>query len=99
MIKILNYIDKNLKRTYGHYLWCWIAPFNYKDIEHNNVNKYHSILKFFQFTIGYKDIFILIKSDTREFFGTKKYIVFEDYVLLELFEWEEVLFSEIVEYK
>jgi len=104
MIKILDYVNSdNYKRAYGHYYWHWISPCNcylYNGIQHNDGGYYHTVLKFYKFNIGNKEIYILIKTDTREFFGERKYLVYEDYenyILLELFDWEELLFFEIVE--
>jgi len=100
MIKILDNVSDNFKRVFGRYLWSWIAPCNCyinNSIQHNDGGNYHSVLKFFEFVIGNKDIFVLIKSDTRDFLGEKRYVVYENYVLLEIFDWEEILFYEIIE--
>jgi len=86
-------------------IFYWSAPCNCGDyIQHNDGGNYHTVLKFFQFIIDDKEIYILVKSDTRDFYGNKSYVLYHNenwekhYILLELEEWENLLYSEIVEF-
>jgi len=99
--KIKDYSDK------AEIKWYWRSPCNcIGDIKHNDGGNYHSQLLFYKFDIENenKEVFLLIKTDTRDkVFATenKKYVFYlgeKYYYLLELEEWEDLLYYEIVEF-
>jgi len=70
-----------------------------QDVRHNEGGFYHKMLYFYRFEFPEADIFIIVESDTRDFTSEKReYVLYKDYILLELEEWEKVIFKEIVEY-
>jgi hypothetical protein len=92
-------------RSKAELIFYWTAPCNCgQNIQHNDGGNYHSVLKFYKFNIDNKEIYILVKSDTRDFYGDKSYVLYHSenwekhYILLELEEWESLLHSEIIEF-
>jgi hypothetical protein len=100
MVKIVNELKGDEKRAEGKLVWRWISPCNCgENVNHNDGGFYHKVLYFYRFEFPNVDIFVMVESDTRDFFSEeKKYVLYKDYILLELKEWEEVIFKEIVEY-
>ena len=87
-------------------IFYWTAPCNCKEnIQHNDGGNYHTVLKFYKFTIDNKEIYILVKSDTRNFYDDKSYVFYDifseneekHYMLLELEDWESIIYYEIIE--
>jgi hypothetical protein len=85
-------------------IWSWTAPCNCSTVRHNDGGNYHTVLKFYKFNIDNKEIYIIVESDTRDFYGDKLYVLYhtengeKHYLLLELEDWEDIIFHKIVEY-
>jgi hypothetical protein len=116
MIRIYNNFDIKILKKYkkikdykdkSEIKWYWRSPCNcIGDIKHNDGGNYHTILMLYKFDFENKEIYILVKSDTRDKCfsneDTKKYVFYlgenHYYFLLELEEWEDINFYEIVEF-
>jgi len=100
MIRITDRLEENEKRAERTLILCWRMPCNCgQDVRHNEGGFYHKMLYFYRFEFPEADIFIIVESDTRDFTSEKReYVLYKDYILLELEEWEKVIFKEIVEY-